>query len=127
MTTTTQQAKSRIINALGDLYRLQRHSDGLSPEQERTVSDAIAALEAGGDPVAVAEEFMDRVGYFHLKDTTPEEWREIGYGAVDFGDLIKLIESRYEGWLVVEQDETRRQPVESARMSRDYLKEQFGL
>lgn len=46
MTTTTQQAKSRIINALGDLYRLQRHSDGLSPEQERTVADAIAALEA---------------------------------------------------------------------------------
>ena len=50
----------------------------------------------------------------------------LGCGVVG-GGLIKLIESRYEGWLVVEQDETRRQPTESARMSRDYLKEQFGL
>ena len=46
---------------------------------------------------------------------------------VDFEGLIGLIQSHYEGWLVVEQDETRREPVESARMSRTYLKEQFGL
>jgi sugar phosphate isomerase/epimerase len=82
---------------------------------------------AGGSPVAVVEEFMERVGYFHLKDTTPEEWREIGYGTVDFGNLLKVIKDRYDGWLVVEQDETRRQPVESAQMSRTYLKEQFSL
>ena len=82
---------------------------------------------AGGSPVAVAEAFMNRIGYFHLKDTSPDEWLEVGYGTVDFASLFKLIEGHYDGWLVIEQDETKRQPVESAQMSRSYLKEQFGL
>jgi len=113
-----------IEQGCAELRHLCDHTD---PALVSLCLDVGWVQRAGGSPVAVVEEFMGRVGYFHLKDTTPEEWREIGYGTVDFGDLLGLIESRYDGWLVVEQDETRRQPVESARMSRAYLKEQFGL
>jgi sugar phosphate isomerase/epimerase len=77
---------------------------------------------AGGSPVAVMETFFDRIAYVHLKDTTANEWREVGYGQVDFAAILPLIRRRRDWWLVVEQDETRRQPVESAHMSRAYLK-----
>ena len=43
---------AKALDALGDLYRLQRHSDGLSPEQKRTVADAIANID-NGDAVAI--------------------------------------------------------------------------
>ncbi len=82
---------------------------------------------AGGSPVAVVEEFFDRIGYFHIKDTTAEEWMEVGHGQVDFPALFEVIGRRQDWWLVVEQDETKRRPVESARLSRTYLQEKLGI
>lgn len=113
-----------IENDCAELRHLCRHTD---PDLVWLCLDVGWVARAGGDPVAVAEEFWDRVGYFHLKDTTPDEWMEIGSGTVDFAGLFKLIQGRYDGWLVVEQDETRRQPVDSARLSRNYMKEQFQI
>jgi sugar phosphate isomerase/epimerase len=82
---------------------------------------------AGGSPVKVANEFLERVAYFHLKDTKDEVWMEVGYGTVDFAGLFQLVEGRDLAWSVVEQDETQRVPVDSARMSREYLKRQLGV
>jgi sugar phosphate isomerase/epimerase len=90
---------------------------------------------AGGSPVDVARAFLDRVAYFHLKDTKEEVWMEVGYGTVDFPGLFQLIQDHPEWspakdageWLVVEQDETQRPPVESARMSRAYVKQHLKV
>jgi sugar phosphate isomerase/epimerase len=79
---------------------------------------------AGGSPLAVASEFLERVAYFHLKDTRDELWMEVGQGTVDFPELFRLIEGRGWTWSVVEQDETRRTPLESAHLSREYLEQQ---
>lgn len=46
MSTNVKAAKNRIINALGDLYRVERHSSSMSAAQKRSVKDAIVALEA---------------------------------------------------------------------------------
>lgn len=81
---------------------------------------------AGGAPAAVVERFFDRVGYFHLKDTTPDEWREVGRGDVDFPAVIEVIRRHQDWWLVVEQDETKQKPAESARLSWDNLREQLA-
>lgn len=113
-----------IENNCGELRHLCRHTD---PGLVWLCLDVGWVQRAGGSPLAVVEEFFDRVGYFHLKDTRADEWLEVGYGEVDFSGLFKLFRGRYDGWLVVEQDETRRQPVESARLSRSYLKEQLRL
>ncbi len=107
-----------------ELRHLCEHTD---PTRVSLWLDVGWVERAGSSPVAVVETFFDRIGYFHIKDTTPEEWMEIGYGTVDFAGLFKLIRERYDGWLVVEQDETRRLPLESAQMSRNYLKEQFEV
>ncbi len=31
----------------------------------------------GADPAALARKHLPRIAYFHLKDTTPDEWREL--------------------------------------------------
>jgi sugar phosphate isomerase/epimerase len=77
--------------------------------------------------VAVVESFFDRIRYFHLKDTTAEVWQEVGYGQLDFEALFPLIRRRQDWWLVVEQDEVQRPPAESARLSRNYLKQHLGV
>lgn len=81
---------------------------------------------AGGSPIEAARIFLDRVAYFHLKDTKEDEWMEVGNGTVDFPELLQVIQGRQDWWLVVEQDETRRTAAESARMSYEYLKQLLG-
>ena len=76
----------------------------------------------GAQPVEVARRLGGRIGYFHLKDTAGAEWLELGQGDVDLAGVLALLRERQDPWAVVEQDETRRAPAESARMSRDYLK-----
>jgi sugar phosphate isomerase/epimerase len=110
-----------------DCAELHHICDQTDPELVSLCLDVGWVERAGGSPVAVVERFFERIGYFHIKDTTAEEWMEVGYGAVDFPALFQVIQRRQDWWLVVEQDETRRQPVESARMSRDYLRAQLRI
>jgi len=82
---------------------------------------------AGGNPAEVARTFLDRIAYLHVKDTTATEWREVGYGDVDLASLYAAVRAREFPWLVVEQDETQRAPVESARMSREYMRQKWNV
>lgn len=107
-----------------DCAELQHLCDHTDPALVSLCLDVGWVQRAGSNPAAVVERFFDRVGYFHLKDTTPTEWREVGHGDVDYPAVLALIRHRQDGWWVVEQDETQRPPVESARMSWDYLTEQ---
>ncbi|WP_321832460.1 hypothetical protein [Thalassovita sp.] len=52
-TTNNKLAKDRIINALGDLYRVEKHSD-MTQAQKDEVATSIAALE---------EEYLSLLGY----------------------------------------------------------------
>ncbi len=113
-----------IENDCAELRHLCTHTD---PTLVSLCLDVGWVERAGGSPVEVAQTFFNRVGYFHIKDTSPDEWLEVGYGTVDFTGLFEIIQRRQDWWLVVEQDETKRQPLESATMSRNYLKEQFNL
>lgn len=88
--------------------------------------DVAWVLRGGGDPVWAAAEFGPRVAFFHLKDTTATEWRELGRGELDFGGLLPLVCQRDAEWSVVEQDETAGPPVESARISREFLR-RYGI
>jgi sugar phosphate isomerase/epimerase len=121
-----------IENEYAELRYLCQHTD---PDFVSLCLDVGWVERAGGSAVEAARTFLDRVAYFHLKDTKENEWMEVGYGTVDFPTLFQVIRGDQDwpgsrgagGWLVVEQDETRRPPAESARMSREYLKRQFGV
>jgi inosose dehydratase len=102
------------------------------------------ATFGGGDPVAVASRWRDRIWHVHLKDCDPtvrvragsEAWDyqqsvrggvfcELGRGSVDFPSVLRLLgEIGYNGWLVVEQDvlPAMGTPAESAARNRTYLR-----
>jgi sugar phosphate isomerase/epimerase len=107
-----------------ELRYLCEHTD---PSLVSLCLDVAWVHRADGNPAEVARTFLDRIAYFHIKDTTDTEWREVGYGDVDMASLFQVIRAREFPWLVVEQDETQRAPVESARMSREYLRQKLAV
>jgi sugar phosphate isomerase/epimerase len=112
-----------IERQCSELRFLRDHTD---PALVSFLLDVAWVARGGGDPVEVTREFLPRLAYLHLKDTRGDEWLELGRGVVDFARLFAVIRTRAFPWLVVEQDETKRRPVESARMSRDFLQEKLG-
>ena len=100
------------------------------------------AVCGGIDPVAVVREHPRRIAYIHLKDVDGDVldgvrrdgvnfddavrrrvFTELGRGCLDVAGLLgALRDIDYDGWLMVEQDSTWLTPVESAQVSRAYLR-----
>ena len=101
-------------------------------------------LVGGGDPVQALRDLGKLVTHVHLKDVDPlvlERLRsgalggfgaairarlftELGAGLLDLdGVLAVLVERRYDGWLMVEQDSAWGPPSESAAIGRRVLAE----
>ncbi len=86
-------------------------------------------LAAGGsDPVEVFKTYRSRIAYTHFKDYNPEikekYWFfvELGRGTINFPAIVELlVESRFQGWIMVELDRTRTTPRLSAEISKRYL------
>jgi inosose dehydratase len=110
-----------------DCRELRFVRDHTDPASVSFLLDVAWVHRGGGDAAAVAREFLPRIAYFHLKDVRGTEWLELGQGDVDLPGVFRVMAGREFLWAVVEQDETKRQPVESARMSREYLREKLSL
>ena len=87
--------------------------------------DVAHIARCGSDPIQVLKEFRNRIVYVHLKDfdSKNKEFVEPGQGDLDLKPILEYLKDNYEGWLTVEVDVARKDPVESARISREYLKE----
>jgi sugar phosphate isomerase/epimerase len=84
----------------------------------------------GGDPVAWIRKMKGRMPAVHFKDFSVDMWTpifaEVGQGNLNWNEIIPAaIEAGVE-WCVVEQDECRRDPFESLKLSYEFLKT-FGL
>jgi inosose dehydratase len=100
---------------------------------------------AGGDALACAKEYGERVRYLHFKDCDPAVRQkcidqgldyfqatregvfcELGHGDVDFSGIIAAMENLgYDGWAIVEQDvltDDLEAPKRSAARNREYLR-----
>ena len=108
-------------------------------------------LFAGGDSLDFIDKYGDRIKHVHLKNirqdimdkSLNEEWSfkesiEAGVftvpgdpkGCIDFKPILKaLADKGFKGWLVVEaeQNPAKANPLEYAKMARDYLREITGL
>jgi inosose dehydratase len=100
----------------------------------------------GVDPVAAVVDYASRVRHVHVKDIDAAVLERVrteqlsfyqaakdgvfvplGEGSVNFEAIIgALRQTRYDGWLVVEQDGAAT-PFDAAVRSRAYLREHFGL
>jgi sugar phosphate isomerase/epimerase len=80
----------------------------------------------GASVVDVTTEFLDRIAYFHLKDTKGEKFVSLGAGTVDFPGWLAAIEGKGDFYLTYERDEFLPTALESAISTREYLRT-FGL
>jgi inosose dehydratase len=100
----------------------------------------------GGDPVEAVHRYGRRIRHLHFKDVSPATLEivrrekipyldavrrgvfcELGEGAIDLPNVVdQLSQAGFDGWAVVEQDvDTANpdvRPLESARRSREYLR-----
>ncbi|MDX2109593.1 MAG: sugar phosphate isomerase/epimerase [Verrucomicrobiota bacterium] len=83
--------------------------------------------KAGHDPAEFMLKYKERIGYFHFKDVDDKGWTELGRGTVDFKSVMAALpEVKGARWVMVEQDQTRNDPLDSIRWSREYLKNTFN-
>ena len=95
----------------------------------------------GGDTLRMLARYGDRVGYVHIKDVDSEVlnaargqgwsfqdalkryiFTNLGQGTANIPAVVQALKGHgYDGWLVVEQDTTPRDPTEVARENRLYL------
>lgn len=98
----------------------------------------------GGDPLTALKRYSERIWHVHFKDFNPVAalesrqrsgdyfdaiqrgvFCELGKGAVNFTEVVhQLITSKYEGWIVVEQDilPGMGEPKKSALANRNFIK-----
>jgi|GEM_PF-653004 len=97
--------------------------------------DTAHLAAAGTDPVMVVKKHAEKIKYVHLKDfkrhlvRKPEviwdHFVELGEGdiGIDFSGFLKALEDiRFDGYAVVELDRPTRHPLESFKMSRQFLR-----
>ncbi|MFP4437224.1 MAG: sugar phosphate isomerase/epimerase family protein [Chloroflexaceae bacterium] len=95
------------------------------PAHVQIEPDVYWAQAAGHDPVALVRQLAGRVPLLHLKDMCGRFWRsftELGRGRIDIPALITAAEQSGTAWLIVEQDRFTRPPLESVRLSLEYLR-----
>ncbi len=86
-------------------------------------------IQTGGeDPGAYIRKYAGRLPHLHIKDRAPAPddaecpFAEVGHGILDWDDIFESAKKSGVEWLIVEQDRCVRPPIESARMSFEYLK-----
>lgn len=97
--------------------------------------DTFWVSAAGQDPAAWLKRLGDRVHLLHLKDLAegseprytefpmpPEMFREVGGGTVDFQAVLAAAAEAGVSHYLIEQDETSGDPVDSLRVSYEYLR-----
>ena len=89
----------------------------------------IAWVQKGGrDPGKFLMQHQDRISYLHFKDYNEDgDWTELGRGIVNIRGVMEVLPHLPRiRWVMVEQDKTTRDPLESLTISRRYLRETFG-
>lgn len=101
--------------------------DQTSPENLQGELDTYWVQAGGGNPAAWCARLKNRLPLLHLKDyaVAPDGkpfFAEVGYGNLDFKQIIAAAEASGCEWLLVEQDTCPGDPFESARKSFEYIK-----
>ncbi|TDL31292.1 sugar phosphate isomerase/epimerase [Jeotgalibacillus sp. S-D1] len=96
-----------------------------NPEWVKAEFDVYWLKKAGEDPVAWLERYQDRTPLVHLKDMTTDGeqfFAELGAGGVDIDSIVSHLLSAPVEWWIIEQDQSRTDPLESIEKSIQYLK-----
>lgn len=95
-----------------------------NPEWVNAEFDIYWITKAGEDPIEWLKRYRGRTPLVHLKDMTTDSeafFAELGTGGVNLDAVLALGEEQKVRWWVVEQDQSRRDPLESIGISMTYL------
>ena len=112
----------------GDRTMLEIFYGETDPQNLQGEIDTYWIQYGGGDPVGWCKQLQNRLPLLHLKDyginkeSKQPEFREIGYGSLNWKELIPAAENSGCEWFIVEQDTCPGDPFESLKMSFDYIK-----
>ena len=145
--TLKEGVKSCFHNHVGSTIETRAEIDRLFSMVDRSLvfqgPDIGHLAWAGADPVQFCRDYADSIKTMHIKDINPavmqegvkKGWdygtfsahgifAEIGEGMVDFPAMFGVLKNAgFQGWVVVETDVTTKPtPLESATISRKYLK-----
>lgn len=140
---------------IGDEYGLDVLYASVDEDIFKTEIDTCWVNVGGENPAEYILKYLSRSPVVHLKDfvingeqkgslykligideeeTTENSeegfaFRPVGYGCQDFKAILEASEKTGAEWVVVEQDEATmgKTPIESIEMSRNYLKDNFGI
>ncbi|MDV2884623.1 sugar phosphate isomerase/epimerase [Alkalihalophilus pseudofirmus] len=99
--------------------------DETDPKWVNAELDIYWLTKAGENPLEWINHYKGRVPLLHLKDMTNDSeqfFAELGTGVVDVLGAIEEGKQAGVDWFVVEQDQTKKSPFESVKISMDYLK-----
>ncbi|MEE9166128.1 MAG: myo-inosose-2 dehydratase [Candidatus Neomarinimicrobiota bacterium] len=122
---------------------IDRLLSGTDPDKVFLCADTGHLQFAGEDPRTLVKKHQNRIAHIHLKDLRQTALRRVwqedssflaavlagvftvpGDGMINFAPILDLVaQGSYEGWLVVEaeQDPSRANPLNYARLARTYL------
>ena len=98
--------------------------ENTDPELVKMELDLYWITKAGKDPITYFNKYPGRFELWHVKDMEPGEekfFAEVGHGIMNFKPIFDERETAGMKYFFVEQDESRRDPIESIRMSYNYL------
>jgi len=103
----------------GEKYALDLLLEKTDPAVVKLEADTYWIHKGGEDPVRYLRGYAGRVPQLHLKDVDPADGSsaEVGAGSLDIPAILAAAEDAGVRWVIVEQDHTKRTPLESARMS----------
>lgn len=101
--------------------------DGLDFSVVDLCVDVAWVMRGGDDPATFLRTHKDVIGFLHFKDFDGENWIELGQGQNDFPAIMRVLpELKGARWVMIEQDSTKLDPMDSATISRRYLRDTFG-
>lgn len=130
---------------IGGKYALDVLYDSVPAEYLQTELDVCWVKVGGEEPAGYIEKYSGRAPVVHLKDfkgvksanmyeligidkkvkvDSTFEFRPVGFGVQEWPSILAAAEKAGAEWVVVEQDKPSmgKTPLESIKMSRDYLK-----
>ena len=135
-----------FVNRAGTFVETSEELDRLialtNPATVHLAPDTGQLFYGGINPVEFIESHIDRIHYVRLKDVNSdiyeqtvlgrfsypefvelEGFSELGSGVIDFQAVVETLQShKYDGWLLIEQDYTSRDPALSAGASLEHIK-----
>lgn len=110
---------------IGDRYILDLLYETVPAEALVAELDLYWVKKAGLDPLEYMQQLKGRTPLIHLKDMTGdgrEYFAEVGQGIIDFPAILQAAPDNGVRYGIVEQDHCERPPLESVKMSIEYLK-----